>query len=89
MSSSPTHARSPLWEPVLAYAASGVALVAAGALVAVLIAPLAGVAGPALTAPIWRILLGVAYIGLPAALLLVVALVILRVRTNRRRGARE
>lgn len=71
-------------ERILAFMAVGIAIVSFACLMAVLVAPLTGASPESMTAPIWSVLLAVAYIGFPLALLLMIALLVWRLVINRR-----
>ena len=66
-------------ERILAFMAVGIAIVSFACLMAVLVAPLTGASPES-----WSVLLAVAYIGFPLALLLMIALLVWRLVINRR-----
>lgn len=76
-------------ERTIAAVAIGVAIIAFGCLMAVLLAPALGVPGSSMVAPGWQATFLIAYWGLPLAFLLLIGLVIARLAQNRRRRPRS
>lgn len=70
-------------ERLLAVAAAGIAALSFLALMTVLAAPLFGVSGESWTHPGWQALVLVSYFGFPLAFCLVVAVIGIRIASNR------
>lgn len=81
-------APSSLAERIVACLAAGLALAAVISLAALIAASALGAAADALAAPGWRSVFVIAYAGLPAAILLVVGLVVTRIVLDGRARAR-
>ncbi|SJM71728.1 hypothetical protein [Gulosibacter sp. 10] len=79
----------PLVERILAYLATGIAILAFIGLLTVLLAPLFGVDYATSHLWVWNASMFVAYWGFPVALILVVALLLIRVISNRRAGREQ
>lgn len=75
-------------ERIVAFVAIGIGVVAFLCLLAVLIAPLAGVPGDSMVAPGWQVAFLVAYFGFPIAVALMLALIVTRLIQNRRHRSR-
>lgn len=81
---SPQQAPVSRGERVVAFLAIGLAIVAFIALMAVLSAPLFGVAAEAMAEPVWQATFFVAYFGFPLAFVLIIGLILARILQNRR-----
>ena len=81
---SPQQAAISQFERIVSFVAVGLAIIAFVALMAVLSAPLFGVAPEAMAEPGWQATFLTAYLGFPLAFVLMISLILTRIVQNRR-----